>query len=403
MGKRTLILSFLGIALLAATGIYHIFSIRFKIGDVYPAYSSLRTDPLGTKVFFESLSDLKDYNLERDYDSVPKWEGNKYTTLFLLGTHPAILEISNKENRQILSWILSAGTRVVISLSSQKASFLADSIKGEELKKDKKEENNSKKDEKNEDPDTKTDYSLTKLLGFKIAPYMKDQTESAELSYLNTEIDLPKSLKYKPMNYFTDLKEGWEVLYSQKNEPVIIFRKYGQGTIILCADSYMFSNEAMVSHRYPRLLSWLIGPGKKIYFDESHFGIQKKTGIIDLAYKYRLQGVIFVFILLAILYIWKNAIAFVPPPNNSYDRTRIIRADRDYLDGLISLLQRYIPENELIKTCIVEWEKTAVKGNIFPGSSIHSGRDLEQFVKNNERPSQIYNSISKKLKERKTL
>ncbi|MGD9158293.1 MAG: hypothetical protein PVG39_07805 [Desulfobacteraceae bacterium] len=402
MAKRLLICSFLIIALLSAAGIYHIFSIRFKIGDVYPPYSSLRTDPLGTKIFFESLSGLNGCSLKRDYDPVPKWEGSKETTLFLLGTSPGILEISHKENRQILSWVLSAGTRVVISLNSQKGSFITASEKDEESKKDEKDDKNSKKDEKDKDNDAKTDYSLTKLLGFKITPFKKYHDESAELTYTNSEIDLPQSLKYRPANYFTDLNAGWTVIYSQKDKPVIIFRKYGQGTIILCADSYIFSNEAMMSHRYPGLLSWLTGAGKNIYFDESHFGLQKKTGMIDLAYKYRLQGVIFVFIFIALLYVWKNIVAFVPPRSNSHERIQIIRSDRDYLDGLISLLQRYIPEKELIKTCIEEWEKATAKGRLLPGA-IRSARDLEQFTKNYDKPSQVYNSISKKLKERKSL
>lgn len=403
MAKRLLICSFLIIAILSAAGIYHIFSIRFKIGDVYPPYSSLRTDPLGTKIFFESLSDLSGHNLKRDYDPVPKWEGSKDTTLFLLGTSPGILEISHKENRQILSWVLSAGTRVVISLNSQKRSFLTASDKDKESKKEEKDEDNSKKDGKDKDQDIKTDYSLTKLLGFKITPFIKDQADSAELSYTESDVDLPQSLKYKPINYFSDLNEGWTVLYSQNDEPVIIFRKYGQGIIILCADSYIFSNEAMMSHRYPRLLSWFTGPGKQIYFDESHFGIQKKTGMIDLAYKYRLQGVIVVFIFIALLYIWKNAVAFVPPRSYSDEKIQIIRSDRDYLDGLISLLQRYIPEKELIKTCIEEWEKANAKGRLLPGASIRSARDLEKLAENYDKPSQVYNSISKKLTERKSL
>ena len=36
----------------------HLFQLRFEQGDIYPAYSSLRADPLGTKVFYESLETL---------------------------------------------------------------------------------------------------------------------------------------------------------------------------------------------------------------------------------------------------------------------------------------------------------------------------------------------------------
>lgn len=405
MAKKVLIFLFLITALLSAAGIYHIFSIRFKIGDVYPPYSSLRTDPLGTKVFFESLSGFRDFNLQRDYDTVPRWEGNDDTTLFLLGCNQGILEMSHKENRQILSWILSAGTRVVISLNYKRAVFFTAPEDDDESEGDKKDEDSSGDDEKGKEKDKdkkiKKDYSLTKLLGFKIAPFGKDRSESADLSYTESELDLPHSIKFKPSYYFSDLNESWTVLYSQKDKPVIIFKKYGQGTIVLCADSYIFSNEAMMSDRYPRLLSWFVGRGKRIFFDETHFGIVKQTGMIDLAYKYRLHGVIFIFIFLTLLYIWKTAVPFVPPRSSANKKARIIRADRDYLDGLISLLQRYIPENKLINTCIEEWEKAYLKGKKLPGSPVSSAVDLEQLAANYEKPSQMYNSISKKLKERK--
>lgn len=406
MAKKTLIYSFLLISLLAAFGIYHIFSIRFGIGDVYPHYSSLRTDPLGAKIFFESLADFTNYTVKRDYDPSPKWEGGRDTTLFILGLHASTLKKSDKDTHQILSWILSSGTRTVISLHSKGSAFTTDSKKDEKTKKDKQEKNISKKDrqDKSKNKDKKTDYSLLKLWGVKISPVKKNDVSSlADLAQTVENINLPPSIKCRPAFYFTDLDDRWTILYSQRERPVIIFKNFGGGTIILCADSYIFSNEAMMSDRYPRLLSWLVGPGKQIYFDESHFGIQKTTGMIDLAYKYRLQGVLAVFLLLAVLYIWKNATPFVPPHNKEYDKMRGIKTERDYIDGLISLLQRYIPAGDLIRSCIKEWGKASTHGKRYTGPATHSARDLEKLADTHKNPSQMYNSISKKLTERKPL
>jgi hypothetical protein len=36
-------------------GVGRLFVLRFKAGDMYPAYSTLRSDPLGAMVFYESL------------------------------------------------------------------------------------------------------------------------------------------------------------------------------------------------------------------------------------------------------------------------------------------------------------------------------------------------------------
>ena len=38
-----------------AIGLFQLFRLRFAVGDVYPEYSSLRSDPVGTMAFYESL------------------------------------------------------------------------------------------------------------------------------------------------------------------------------------------------------------------------------------------------------------------------------------------------------------------------------------------------------------
>lgn len=45
----------LAIVLLFAFGLVQLFRWRFEAGDVYPPYSSLRTDPMGTQALFESF------------------------------------------------------------------------------------------------------------------------------------------------------------------------------------------------------------------------------------------------------------------------------------------------------------------------------------------------------------
>ena len=62
---RSVLLVLLLIAFLLGVG--HLFVLRFQTGDVYPAYSSLRSDPLGTRVLYESLENLGDITLQRNY------------------------------------------------------------------------------------------------------------------------------------------------------------------------------------------------------------------------------------------------------------------------------------------------------------------------------------------------
>ena len=66
--RRRLPLAALGLAagLLAfGAGVAHLFHLRFEAGDVYPPYSTLRSDPLGAKVFFAGLQGLPGLSVER--------------------------------------------------------------------------------------------------------------------------------------------------------------------------------------------------------------------------------------------------------------------------------------------------------------------------------------------------
>ena len=40
-------------------GVAHLLVLRFQTGDVYAPYSTLRSDPLGTRVLFESLASMR--------------------------------------------------------------------------------------------------------------------------------------------------------------------------------------------------------------------------------------------------------------------------------------------------------------------------------------------------------
>ncbi len=51
---------------LFAAGVVHLFDLRFSTGEVYPVYSSFRSDPLGTKALFYSLQALPGLSVERN-------------------------------------------------------------------------------------------------------------------------------------------------------------------------------------------------------------------------------------------------------------------------------------------------------------------------------------------------
>jgi hypothetical protein len=394
MARKSAILLFVILLILFVSGIFYVFSIRFRVGDIYPPYSSLRSDPLGTKILYEGLSALSEYDVSRNYRQLSMLKGDTDTTLFIPGLHFSVLEYSDKETFNTLSEILSSGTRVVISLNSKSARTLKKTLEG---KKDEKTQDNTEEDDKEDD------YLIMKKWGVETAFMVNMNNIHAWIEETPAGYDLPPRIKFPSSFYFKNLSDKWVIHYSINDLPVIISANLGKGTVILCADSYILSNEAMMADRYHRLLAWLAGSSKTISFDESHFGIQKNTGIINLVYRFRLQGIILVFLAISILYVWKNAGRLVPPHKKSFRNETVIRSEKNYLDGLISLLQRNIPEEDLSGICISEWEASRPSEAGYRGSDILSSKDMVEIADTFKSPVGAYNSISQKLLERKRL
>lgn len=401
--NNILIYIFIAILILFTLGLYQLFSLRFRIGDIYPAYSSLRSDPLGTKVFFKSLSSLGDYDVQRNYQLISKLKGDRNTTLFILGATIERIEMANPNLYQVVSGIAASGGRLVISL------YPLQTVNEPEFKTDKEDREHEKspegiesnKQDKGNGKSKKESKFILEQWGLGIARTKNQGITSANLDIKAENKDLPLSIKFPSPLYFTELDGSWDVIYTQKDLPVIIEKQFGAGSIVLYAGAYIFSNEAMMSERYPGLLSWFVGQGRKIYFDESHFGIRKTMGIIDLAYKYNLHGVVLVLLLIAGLFIWKNATHFIPP----YDENEKsgVRSERDHLDGLVGLLQQNIPPKDLLKVCVREWEIIIMRDKGYLKPDITKIRGAIDTTDTQMDPVQTYNFICDKISERNRL
>src|SRR5579864_3785146 len=85
MSKRnyvgTIALGVLTVAL--AIGLFQIFRIRLVAGDLYPQWSSLRSDPDGTRVLFDSLAATGRVVTVRKYKTLAQSPERGATILFL--------------------------------------------------------------------------------------------------------------------------------------------------------------------------------------------------------------------------------------------------------------------------------------------------------------------------------
>src|SRR5262249_11851913 len=171
---------------------------------------------------------------------------------------------------------------------------------------------------------------------------------------------LPGELPTHTALYFDNLAPAWRVLYARSDRtnmfPVVIERPVGRGTLVLAADSYPFSNEALRRERHSDLLAWLIGPSRRVIFDETHLGVAEEPGIATLARQYRLGGFFLALLALAALFVWRNAVSFLPAPEERLPANHgDLVEGRDSASGFIQLLRHHVPPADIMKVCLEQW------------------------------------------------
>jgi hypothetical protein len=399
----------LPLVVLLIAGVFHLFSLRFSGGDIYPPYSSLRADPLGTKALLDSLTGLPHVTALRWLDPLPRLPGGgRDTTLLVLGTSPYALEFMPRRDFQELEEFMHAGGRVVIAFPpapNRPAKPLAQRLEEEEEEAAKKRA--EKKDAKQPDAKPPKDRQAearrkkkeleerlpeelrrvelkTKwAVALDYRPLIHDETgatRGVEARRVPEDDSLPAKLMVHTALYFRDLGPQWRTNYVRMEEkavperdvggpwrtnyvrvglPVVVERSFGRGTLILCADSYPFSNEALRRDRQSGLLAWFIGANHRVVFDETHLGVNNDPGVAALARRYRLHGFFGALLVLALLFVWKSTSPFVPPhPDDGLDGRGDLVEGKDSASGFVNLLRRSIPGSEVLAVCFAEWRKS---------------------------------------------
>ena len=443
---------------LFALGLARLFQLRLEQGDIYPPYSTLRADPLGAKVYFESLGQLPALNVSRLYEDTDKFGDGRDTTLFVLGTDVEALRFMPEHELKDVEKFMQQGGRVVISLfptagqtwmshrREGRAQAKADKEPAKQPKrkakppdaKDGDQKSDAKEkvkpdqpgDAKKELPDAKSakrkrsspgrddeeemefkSASLYEHWGVSIdyialGKSEKDTPEPATVTRADAASALPASLSWHTALVFTNVAAEWRTNYARDGRPVLIERRVGKGSLVLSADSYFVSNEALRRERHAALLAWLVGPSHRLLFDETHLGVQSDLGIAVLARRYRLHGLAVGLFLLTLLFVWKNATSFVPPHDDDSlaGRAHAV-AGRDSAEAFVNLLRRSIPAKDLLTTCFDEWRKSG--GQHRPGLDARVKRMQAVVAEQISRPAKDrdaaggYRELGKILAERK--
>jgi hypothetical protein len=389
----------LTLALLLAAGfcfgLARLFALRYAGGEVYPPYSTLRPDPLGAKGLYAALGQLPGVEVRRNFQPLKKLRPAQPITLVYLGT--ARTSFWTERELQEFDTLLLNGARVVIAFFPIDRPPFPGSTRAEEekqreeksarLKEEKtKGEDDKKKDEKKGD-DEKDDEKDSGLIPFeKVAkrygfqfdflPPEADKTYHRHAFLFQPAAALERDLTWHSALYFSELAPEWKPLYLSDTKPVIVERSYGRGSIVLAADTFFLSNEALRDERHPQLLARIFGGPPTIVFDEEHLGVTDQPGLAQLVLKYKLHGVIAGLVLIAALFVWKNLVRFIPAYAES-GRDDAAVAGRESAQGFENLLHRAVPPADLIPTCVEEWRR----GQAHPAAALAIAEEISAAEK----------------------
>jgi len=439
MLKRPAILfAWLLIAAALVFGLVRLFELRLGQGDLYPPYSTLRADPLGASVLYESLERVPHAAARRCFEAEFKDDTGRGKALFVLGARPYSVHWLSRSEFETMQRFVFNGGRVVIAYfpevtetwssrlartnetnqadssepsggkksqrHSRKESVTTDenrngsetnapastnSVTGTksvtstnqtELNGSEKREKHSTsrrsrrsrhREDQEEDDESKEELRryvrLTEKWGFQFEYKNLGTNESGRIQFPDAKLvlsspDLPAILPIHTALCFTNLTNGWTTVYRRdKKTPVIVERKFGAGSVVLVADSYPFSNEAMFKNRSAPLLAWFLGGGRDAIFDEAHLGVVEQTGMATLMRRYRLHGLIFGLLVLVALFVWKNSQSLVPPHAEVESKAGPVVLGRDSVAGFVNLLRRGIKPAEILNVCFAEWKKSGAR------------------------------------------
>jgi Domain of unknown function (DUF4350) len=307
------------VALLTAflAGIIWLLAARLGKGDTYPPLSTLRSDPLGAKVLYESLADLQGFAVSRNYRTFENLHPEG-ATVFFLDMWPA--QASSAE----LDTLATDGGRVVIAFRP-----LAEVPKREDAK-----------------------GKVTTVSTFENAKRIGVDFAFCEQSDARFARGRPRTT----VLYFSHPEAVWRTLDQGPCGPTEIERPFGRGSLVLVANPFPFSNEAMAGKPDTRFLMRMLGSNRRAIFDESHFGIEETPGVALLARQYHLQWAVAALLVLVVLFIWRQSALFPPAAGASEDDAEV--EGRETSDGLGRLLRRGIPPRDVVGACVAEWRKS---------------------------------------------
>ena len=393
MKRHLPLIGLLACAAIFLYGLVQLFELRFESGDVYPAYSSLRADPLGTMAFYESLGTMPDISVRRDFSDSNQLPEDPDTAYLHLAAPSDEWEWLPDDLFREIKIFLARGGRLVITFYPQTTAprhyAYEDEMNGTNSLKSvpvgkaspgkpfKKHRQNSE----DQAPETALETEWNFHQSFEALPQEDDVYQPVSVTN-QSGLPLPATLAWHSGVVFTNCGSAWRTIYARGRDAVVMERRFGPGSVVMASDSYFLSNEAMETDRHAEFLAWLVGPKRTVVFDEAHLGITETPGVAGLMRKYRLHGLAAALLVLAGLFIWKNSVSLVPPAAAA--RADDFVAGKDSATAFVNLLRRSVAPGDLLAVCFGEWKKGVAPGGRISASRVQQAEAI--FQSENSRP-----------------
>lgn len=394
------------LAAVVAAGCW-LFRLRLGNGDVYPPYSSLRADALGTRALHDALREVPGMRVERDYQPVTKLSARPKLVL-LPGLIWQEWQTRPADELTALHAVAARGGRVVLAFRADLRREVRDAkgrlVPEEETLEEKRER------ERNEAEEERRRRRLNRLTGRRTAMIelgkawgvtLQQRWLMAKHTGAQREpaaAGLPAEVPWKSDVHFAPSPEaGWDVIYRRAGQPVLLEKRVGAGSLVLLSDAFCLSNESVHASRTSELLSWVVGDRHDVVFLEGPLGVMEERGVGHLARRYGLHGALALSLLLGVLYVWRQGVAFVPPVDARTPEGEVALA-YESAAGFTALLRRSVGPGTLLATCVAEWRRGRHRG-VTPAAAarleaVWQSRDSRQSLSN------VYNALVRALKPR---
>lgn len=407
-GPRRGLWSWLVLALLMGVltgGLYLALMDRFETGEQYAVYSSFRSDPSGTRMFFEVLEEAG-VQVERSFLPLRKLRGGEGKTLIISGFDRYRFDACRQRDADALHGFAMAGGRVVLALEPPN---LEEKPQREERlskggAKDQAEQPNKRTDNTGEEclNEGKGCRMLPKLLEKKLKLRVeglaaRKGADNGSLPILEWGPDAAPEMGEPPLWFGTDWlvpsedsadgatkwaagREGgnlWRRVAMTQNGAAVVERMFGNGSVVVCADRHFLSNESLWMKPATPFLAWLLGNPREVIFDEvvQGGGRGDEEGVMTLARRYGMHGLFVGGMLVFGLWMWRSMVSLVPQRAEG-DRMGRPHEGRSLASGMESLLMRGIERGALLRVCFETWEKTRSRVTRIPEDRVKKARGL---------------------------